>query len=78
VQEAVTAVTDGTDTTATVAEPDLDVSWMETAVIVAVPAPLGVNTPELFMLPMLDGLTDQVTAWLGLPVPVTVAVHADV
>jgi hypothetical protein len=51
---------------------------METAVIVAVPAPLGVNTPELFMLPMLDGLTDQVTAWLGLPVPVTVAVHADV
>ena len=62
----------------TVAEPDLVVSCVEVAVIVAVPAPLGVKTPALLTLPMLDGLTDQVTAWLGLPVPVTVAVQDDV
>jgi hypothetical protein len=45
-----------------VAVPDLVESWVEVAVIVAVPAPVGVNTPELLTLPMLDGLTDQVTA----------------
>ena len=43
--------------------------------MVAVPAPLGVNTPALLTVPMVDGLMDQVIAWLGLPVPVTVAVQ---
>jgi hypothetical protein len=33
-------------------------------VIVAVPAPVGVKMPVLLMLPMLDGLTDQVTELL--------------
>ncbi len=47
--------------TVTVAEPDLDKSCVEMAVMVAVPAPLGVKTPELLTVPMLDGLTDQVT-----------------
>lgn len=51
---------------------------MEVAVIVAVPAVVGVNTPELLTVPILDGLTDQVTAWLGLPVPVMVALQAEV
>jgi hypothetical protein len=32
--------------------------------MVAVPVAVGVKTPELLMLPMLDGLTDHVTAEL--------------
>lgn len=51
-------------TTVTVAEPDLVGSCVEVAVMVAVPAPVGVNTPELVTVPMLDGSTDQVTAVL--------------
>ena len=47
--------------TITVAEPDLVESWVEVAVMVSVPAPLGVNTPELLTVPMLVGLTDQET-----------------
>jgi len=47
-------------------------------VIVAVPVAAGVKTPELLMLPMVDGLTDQLTALLKLPVPITVAVQDDV
>ena len=35
----------------TVAEPDLDVSCTEVAVIVALPVPDGVNTPPGVMLP---------------------------
>jgi uncharacterized membrane protein len=50
--------------TVTVAAPDLVASCADVAVIVAVPAPVGVKTPALLMLPMLDGLTDQVTALL--------------
>ena len=46
--------------------------------IVAVPAPDGVNTPALLTTPIPEGLTDHVTAVLKLPVPVTVDVHADV
>jgi hypothetical protein len=47
-------------------------------VIVAVPAVDDVNTPVLLTLPMLDGLADQVTELLKLPVPVTVGVQDDV
>jgi hypothetical protein len=53
-------------------------SCVEVTVMVAVPALLGVKMPELVTVPMLDGLTDHVTAWLGFPVPVTVAAQADV
>jgi hypothetical protein len=50
--------------TFTVAEPDFVESWVDVAVIAAVPVPEGVNTPALLTFPMLDGLTDQVTAVL--------------
>jgi hypothetical protein len=51
--------------TVTVAEPDLVVSWVEVAVMVAAaPAPLGVKTPALLTVPVLVGLTDHVTAEL--------------
>lgn len=62
----------------TVADPDLVESSVEVAVIVAVPADVGVKTPELLTLPMLDGFTDQLTELLKLPVPVTVGVQVDV
>ena len=50
--------------TVTDAEPDLLVSSVEVALMVAVPAPLGVKTPELLAEPMLVGLTAHVTAEL--------------
>ena len=50
--------------TVTVAEPDFVVSWVEVAVIVAVPAADDVKTPVADTLPMVDGLTDQLTAEL--------------
>jgi hypothetical protein len=50
--------------TVTVALPDLVVSCVEVAVIVAVPVPTGVKTPALLTAPMLVGLTDQVTVEL--------------
>jgi hypothetical protein len=64
--------------TAIFAEPDLVESCTDVAVIVPVPADAGVKTPELFTLPMVDGLTDQFTELLKLPVPVTVCVQVDV
>lgn len=64
--------------TVTVAAPDLVESCVEVAVTVTVPAPLGVNTPELPIVPILGGLTDHVTALLKLPVPCTVAAQVDV
>jgi hypothetical protein len=64
--------------TVTVALPDLVVSCVEVAVIVAVPAPAGVKTPALLTAPMLVGLTDHATDELKLPVPVTVGVQVDV
>jgi hypothetical protein len=70
-------IVDGT-VTATAADPDLVVSCVEVAVIVALPAPAGVKTPELLTVPMLVGLTDHVTDVLKLPVPVTVAEQAEV
>jgi hypothetical protein len=45
----------------TVASPDLVASWAEVAVIVAVPAAVGVKTPEEVMVPPV---ADQVTAEL--------------
>ena len=62
----------------TVADPDLVVSCVEVAVIVADPAPAGVNTPLPFMLPILDGLANHVTELLKFPVPDTVDVQVDV
>jgi hypothetical protein len=50
--------------TVMVADPDLVVSCVEVAVIVAVPAPLGVKMPALPMDPILVGLTDHATAEL--------------
>ena len=50
--------------TVTVADPDLVESSTEVAVIVAVPAVVGVKTPELLTVPILAELTDQVTAEL--------------
>ena len=47
--------------TVTVATPDLVASCVDVAVIVAVPMPAGVKTPALLMVPMLVGLTNQVT-----------------
>ncbi|MGA7886796.1 MAG: hypothetical protein WCA44_13710 [Acidobacteriaceae bacterium] len=64
--------------TATAALPDFVGSSTDVAVMVAVPVVAGVNTPALVIDPMLDGLTDQVTALLKAPVPSTVAVACDV
>jgi hypothetical protein len=50
--------------TLTVPLPDLEVSCVDVAVIVAVPAPVGVKTPAALTVPMLVGLTDHVTAEL--------------
>lgn len=64
--------------TVTVVELDMVASCVDMAVMVAVPVVVGVKTPVLLTVPMLDGLRDQVTALLKLPVPLTVAVQADV
>ena len=64
--------------TITVVVPDLDVSCVEVAVTVAVPADVGVKTPVLLTVPILVGLTDHKTELLKLPVPVTVGVQVDV
>lgn len=54
----------GAAITVTVVDPDLEVSWVEVAVTVAVPAAVAVKTPLLVMVPILAGLTDQVTELL--------------
>jgi hypothetical protein len=77
-QDAVTEVIVGGIATVTIALPDFVGSWVEVAVIVAVPAPAGVKRPVLLTIPMLVGLTDHVTDVLKLPVPVTVGVHVEV
>jgi len=64
--------------TVTVALPDFVESCADVAVIVAVPAPVGVKTPALLTVPMLVGLTDHVTDELKFPVPLTVGVQVDV
>jgi len=58
--------------TATDAVPDFEVSCVEVAVMVAVPVPAGVKTPEVVIAPS-DAA--QVTAELYEPVPCTVAVQ---
>jgi hypothetical protein len=50
--------------TTTVAFPDLVVSCVEVAVIVAIPELAGVKTPALLTVPMPEGLIAQVTAEL--------------
>jgi hypothetical protein len=47
--------------TTTDADPDFAASWVDVAVIVAVPEDAGVNTPEALTAPMPVGLTDHVT-----------------
>lgn len=51
---------------------------MDIAVTVAVPAPLGVNTPVPLTVPIFDGLTDHLTDELKFPVPATVGAQAAV
>jgi hypothetical protein len=58
--------------------PDLVASCVDVAETVAVPAAEGEKTPALLTAPMLDGLTDHVTALLKLPVPVSAGVHVEV
>jgi hypothetical protein len=55
--------------------PDFEVSCVEVAVMVAVPVPAGVKTPEVVIAPS-DAA--QVAAELYDPVPCTVAVQVDV
>ena len=57
------------------AVPDFVMSPVDVAVIVTVPATVGVNTPEAVIVPS-DAA--QVTAELYEPVPCTVAVQVDV
>ena len=76
--ETETEVTVADADTLTVADPNLVESCVEVAVIAAVPADVGVKTPELLTLPMLVGLLYHVTEELKLPVPITVGVQVDV
>ena len=64
--------------TVTVADPDFEVSWVEVAVMLAVPVVAGVKSPLLFIVPIPDGLTDHVIELLKLPVPITVGVQVEV
>ena len=61
--------------TVIVAEPDLVGSWFDVAVQDAVPAPVGVKTPEELIHPPV---AVQVTPALYVTVPVTIAVHVAV
>jgi hypothetical protein len=78
VQATVTEVIVKIAVTVTVDDPYLVKFCVEVAVMVAVPALLGVKTPELLTVPILVGLTAQLTKLLKLPVPVTVGVQVDV
>ena len=53
-------------------------SSTDVAVIVALPVDMAVTTPELLTVATLVLLLDQVTAWLGLFSPLTVADKVDV
>ena len=68
----------GTGFTVTVAVPDLELSCVDVAVIVAAPVAAGVKTPLALTDPILDGLADQVTALLKAPVPTTVEAQVEV
>jgi hypothetical protein len=65
----------GTDTV-TVADPDWVGSCTDFATMVSTPAPPGVNTPVALIAPTVVGPIDQLTAVIGLLVPITVAVQA--
>jgi hypothetical protein len=65
-QSTETVVMAGVEVTVTGADPDLVASWVEVAVMVAVPAPVGVKTPDELMVPPVAA---QVTAELNVPVP---------
>jgi hypothetical protein len=54
------------------------VSCVDVVITVAVPVAAGVKMPALLTAPILDGLTDQVTELLKLPVPFTVGVQVEV
>jgi hypothetical protein len=56
----------------TTADPDLVASWVEVAVMFAVPAVVGVKRPEEVMVPPV---ADQATAELSAPTPCTDAEH---
>ena len=58
---ATEVMVDAAEATTTLLEPDLVASCVEVAVMVAVPVPLGVNTPAEVMVPPV---ADQVTAEL--------------
>src|ERR1035438_7308615 len=77
-QLTVTEVIAGVRFTVTCALPIFVESCVEVAVVVAVPAPAGVKTPELLTAPILAGLTDHVIDVLKLPEPVTVGVQVEV
>ena len=64
--------------TFTVVLPDFVVSCVDVAVMVATPAEAGVKTPVLLILPMLVGLTAQVTEVPKTSEPETVAEQAAV
>jgi hypothetical protein len=74
-QSTETEVIAGVAVTVTGADPDLVASCVEVAVMVAVPVPVGVKTPDALIVPPV---APQVTAELNAPVPCTVAVHVDV
>lgn len=60
-QTTETEVTADGTVTVTVALPNLVKSCVDVAVMLAVPAPVGVKTPLLLTVPMLVGLRDHVT-----------------
>ena len=64
--------------TETVDNPDREKSCVDVAVMVAVPAAVGVNTPVLLIAPMVAGLTAHVTSEEKLPVPVNAGEHVEV
>jgi hypothetical protein len=66
VQVTATESINGEVTAVTVAVPNFDVSWIEVAVIVGLPAPAGVKTPDGVIAPPL---TPHVYAALKAPVP---------
>ena len=77
-QATPTDVIAGATLTVTSKLPDFEASCVEVALIVAVPAAIGAKTPAPLTPPIVDGLTDQLTALLKLPVPVTVGAQAAV
>src|ERR1039458_2176883 len=74
-QSTETEVMAGVAVTVTGADPDLVASCVDVAVMVVLPAAVGVKTPDELIVPPVAA---QVTAELNAPVPCTVAVQVDV